>query len=293
VIERNRVLRASSLPIFGARATLLLLLLLAICRPAAAQRGSVAEIVGKDLEYFAGDILSIWTSPLRARSSDIYPFIGLTQAVVLTGVVDGEIVDWLRAHPNSVPVRALAPFREPAPINLFGRALVLQPLSVALYVAGHIAQNEDLRAAGIGCSASSLSNMGARYAIGRFAGRLRPRYNMGPYDFDLFRGREWERRSFPNGHGANIMACVSYWNHRFDLGAAEPLLYAFAIAVGSARVTADAHWTSDTIFGLVFGYAVGRGVAARFENRDIEELQQLQSNRVARRLSIGWRIPLQ
>jgi hypothetical protein len=268
------------------------LLLLSSFAPVSAQRGSVAEIFGKDIEYAVGDILSIWTSPLRARETDIYPLIGLTQAVVLTGVVDGETVDWLRAHPNSVPVRALAPFQEPAPLNLFGRSLLLQPLSVALYVAGHIAQSEDVRAAGIGCTTASFSNTMARYAIGRTGGRMRPRYHMGPYEIDLFGGREWERRSFPNGHGANIMSCVSYWNHRFDLGVAEPLLYAFAIALGSARITGEAHWTSDTVFGLVFGYAVGRGVAARLENREIEELQQLQTSRVARRVSIGWRIPL-
>jgi hypothetical protein len=83
-------------------------------------------------------------------------------------------------------------------------------------------------------------------------------------------GKEWMMRSFPAGHFANGLACVSYWNNRFKLGAAEPALYALAAAIGIGRLADEAHWTSDSVLGGIFGYAIGREVARRSLKRNTE-----------------------
>jgi membrane-associated phospholipid phosphatase len=70
-------------------------------------------------------------------------------------------------------------------------------------------------------------------------------------------------RSFPAGHFANAVSCATFWNERFKLGVAEPILYVLAAAVGVGRTADDAHWFSDHIIGGILGYAVGREIARR------------------------------
>jgi hypothetical protein len=38
------------------------------------------------------------------------------------------------------------------------------------------------------------------------------------------------------------MPCVSYWNERFHMGAAEPVLYTVALGVGVGRMADQRHW---------------------------------------------------
>ena len=262
-------------------------------QPAHAQRNSAAEFFAYDFENAVKDILFIWTSPARMRLTDVPSLLLLSHGVVLAGRLDADIQKLVADHRGSIPVRAVAPFEEPAFGNLFGRSLLLQPISLLLYTGGLLFEEEALREAGIGCSAATFSNTIARHVIARVGGRLRPRYATTPYEIQFMSGKEWERRSFPNGHGSNAMTCASFWNHRFDLGMLEPVLYAMAGAVGFARITAEAHWASDTVFGLVFGFVIGRTVAERFEDREVDELQSLQSG-AARlpALRIGWSIPV-
>jgi membrane-associated phospholipid phosphatase len=63
------------------------------------------------------------------------------------------------------------------------------------------------------------------------------------------------------------MGCVTYWNERFDLGPAEPVLYLVAMGVGLGRVADQRHWLSDTITGMLVGHAFGRVVARRARAR--------------------------
>jgi hypothetical protein len=84
-----------------------------------------------------------------------------------------------------------------------------------------------------------------------------------PYEFEFFESTPWDMHSFYGGHGASAMACATFLAERFDLGIAEPLLYASAIGIGFARVVDGRHWSSDTVLGLAFGHAIGRSIASR------------------------------
>jgi membrane-associated phospholipid phosphatase len=217
----------------------------------------------------------------------------LAQGVIIAGAIDDDIQELAANQRGALPLSLLAPFEEPNFGNLFGRSLLLQPISLLLYAGGLIFEEESLREAGIGCSAATFSNTIARHVIARVGGRLRPRYANTPYEIAFLSGKDWERRSFPNGHGSNAMTCASFWSHRFDLGVAEPLLYTMAGAVALARITNGAHWASDTVFGLVFGFVIGRTVAERFADRELKELQSLQTGAsVTPALRIGWSIPV-
>lgn len=250
--------------------------------------------VRSDGEHFFDDILHVWTAPFRVSGGAVPELLAVSGATLLVGFNDGEIQDWLREHPNSVAVRVLTNFRDSTLISKLGYTSRLIPLSAVLYGAGLLLDADDLREAGIGCATADISNTLARHALARLVGRLRPQYTRDPYVIRPLAFGDWPMRSFPGGHAANIMACTSFWNHRFDLGLAEPALYLLATGIGMGRTLDEAHWSSDTLFGFIFGWAVGRAVADRFLDRDEEAGPEAASAAQQPRplLYIGWRIPL-
>lgn len=243
--------------------------------------------VGYDAEHFFRDIAYVWTAPLHAHGEDLEG-VALTAGLVGGALlIDQAVMDWIRAHPDALPVRFLGLVREDSPGNLAGRTFVLVPTSVALYLIGLIADSHALRDAGAGCLASNVSTTLSRFTLSNLIGRLRPSYERGPFVIEPLAFGDWPMRSFPGGHAANIMTCVSYWNHRFDMGVAEPLLWTLAGTVGMARVADEAHWLSDTLFGMAYGLAVGKTVAARMRNRAEERALDAAG---APTLYLGWSV---
>lgn len=238
----------------------------------AAASPAPAQSVGEDAEWILESIGFIWSAPARTGSADLLPIGGVLAASAGAFLVDAAVADWVRRNPDAAPARALRPFGEHSPLTFLGYTVTLQALSAAMYGLGHAVDSANLREAGIGCSASNLATTTTRMTIAIAAGRVRPSSSRNPFVFDPLAFSDWERQSFFGGHAANIMSCASFWNHRFDLGAAGPVLYALAGAIGGARIIDEAHWLSDTILGLAYGYAIGKGIAARSRSRfrDIE-----------------------
>jgi membrane-associated phospholipid phosphatase len=59
------------------------------------------------------------------------------------------------------------------------------------------------------------------------------------------------------------MACASFLGHRYSLGIAEPLPYAYATVIGLGRMADGEHWASDTMLGAIVGFSIGRAIASR------------------------------
>ena len=240
---------------------------LAIC--VLAQSDSAWAQEARELNNALKDVLHIWSAPANLDAGDLS---GIATLVGGTGVamllIDEPVHSWLRRHPNSVPVLLLTPFREGRPLNMLGRSYFLVGSSAALFVAGMVDNDLDLRNAGRGCATAVAATTFSRHLIARLLGRTRPRDDKGALNLRPLAWGDWEMRSFPGGHGANAMACITAINERFDLGAGEPILYGIAAAVGAGRVVDEAHWASDTFFGLGYGHAVGREIALRQRQRD-------------------------
>ena len=185
---------------------------------------------------------------------------------VLVYAADRPIQDWVRRHPSALPVRALAPFREGAPLIALGSAQTLMLGSAALYVPGLLFDERKLREAGLGCAAAVEAGSVARHVAYGLVSRPRPAVTGDPTDWALG-GGDWNHRSFWGGHGANLMTCSTFLATRFHLSVLEPVLYAAAVGVALGRVADLAHWPSDTFVGLVAGYAIGRLEARRVLDR--------------------------
>ena len=218
-------------------------------------------MLGDDLKNAGKDILGVWGAPLHGSAKDC----GLAEASLggfaLTTLADQSVSDWAIRNDSGRFFRALAPVRRGG--KLFSGKYVVPPVA-AVYIIGVATKNRDLRDFVTGCMSSWAAQSAIRKTVYAVVGRARPdTMPNNPNDWRVPSGGSWMMHAFPAGHFANAMACATYWNERFRLGAAGPLVYAFAVSVGVGRLADRAHWASDTFLGGILGYAVGKEVARR------------------------------
>ena len=234
------------------------------CLASSADAQRTLKSVGRDFEYGLRDILHVWASPLRADRDEWMTFAASAAVVGATLVIDDDVQRAMARHPRSAFMRGLEVFREGHKTGLIdlGSGKRLQPISGVLYLLGFAFDSRALRDAGMGCASTQQANILVHHGSYAIISRERPlTANGDQYDIELGAG-PWREHSFYGGHAGNIMGCVTYWNERFDLGPAEPVLYLVAIGVGLGRVADQRHWLSDTFTGMLVGHAFG-GVFGR------------------------------
>lgn len=223
----------------------------------------------EDLRALRGDIWHVITSPVRADRDAVVPALGVAGAIAIAVPFDSSIYAWMLANPRAPLMRAIAPVRENFryPIYELGSALYLIPISGALYTAGRLADERNLRDAGIGCMAAEVSSSALRVLIQLAVNRDRPRESLSPFKVSPFWSRRSKGHSFPSGHVANPAACGSFVAHRFDLGVAEPAIVVYVTALALSRIADGQHWASDVIGGAAMGFAIGKALADRQHQR--------------------------
>lgn len=281
---------------------------------------NVFEIVFEDVKHYVFDIGAVWISPFRGEWSD-YRTAGLVlggSAALL--VVDEPVADWVRDHQHTALLEAFDPLREgndPA-IEKLATAPLLDHIPFALYGAGLVIGSRSLRDAATGCLAAHQAQGTPRHYFYKLVGRERPWVVEGsekkatdesggrpgdPFQFNVPGEDTWYDNSLPGGHVVNIVSCVSYLNHRFDLGVAEPALWTLALGIGVARLADERHWLSDTALGSALGIALGKYLAERSLDRLREDEGPPGEAREERSLTpelvvapgrdgmrVGWRI---
>ena len=215
------------------------------------------------------DISWALAGPWRLDGGEAAVAAGVLAASGVLSIWDDDIDRWLVRNDSSRILRLIRPVREGAKFALgeLPTGTRMPAIGMALYAAGFVGRNANLREAGLGCISTWVASAGARYALYYTSHRLRP----DSADGDQYRmglgGQGWQRQSFFGGHVANAMACSSFLAERFDLGAAEPVMFVYSGAVGLARMADRRHWASDIAVGTAFGLAVGRAVAGRSSRR--------------------------
>ncbi len=239
-----------------------------MCLASTANAQRTLKSIGRDLEFGVRDILHVWASPIHADRDEWVTFAASAAFVGATSIIDDDVQRFMARHPRSAFMRGLAPFREDHKTELFnlGSGNRLQPLSGVLYLLGFAFDSRALRDAGMGCASTQQANILVHHGSYAIISRERPRTANDQYEIELGAG-PWQRHSFYGGHAGNIMGCVTYWNERFDLGPAEPVLYLLAIGVGVGRIADQRHWLSDTFTGMLVGHAFGRVIARRARAR--------------------------
>lgn len=266
---------------------------------------SVGKMVESDLRNFAGDVWAVWTSPVHARGKD-WMIAGSTVAVAaLTSVWDDDVDRWMVEHRNASQWSALREVREGG-VAFSGKTIT--PIAIGTLAIGLITKNHAIQDGIFGCVASYTAGSVLRNQVAyRLIARRRPAPDKNApdppaadgddqYDMELPGQSDWGQHSLPAGHAANVIACASFLNHRFSMGVVEPALYLIGTSVGVGRLVDRRHWTSDTVLGLVFGYAIGKEVATRSSSRaaryGIEKATSTSSFYITPAMSgitAGWR----
>jgi membrane-associated phospholipid phosphatase len=218
-------------------------------------------MLSDDFKNAGRDIGAVWTSPFDASGHDWLLAGAAAAAFGASMLADQSVSDWALRNDSSAFFRSLSPLRRGG--KLFAGKYVVPPVAVA-YVVGIATKNQDVRDAVMGCMSSWGAQAAVRKTLYALVGRARP--DTSPNDPQVWKvpsGGSWQMHSFPAGHFANVMGCATFWNSRFHLGAAGPVVYALAAAVGVGRLADGAHWTSDTVLGGILGYAVGKEIARR------------------------------
>lgn len=230
---------------------------------------SVGRMLVDDFKHAGGDMIGIWLSPFRGSSKDYLIAAGAGAAFGLSMLADQSVADWAVDNEDAGVFKPLKELRRGG-VAYTGK-FVVPPVAV-LYVAGIALKNQGMRDAVMGCAASWLSESTLRKGVYLAVARQRPDTSPDNPNKWAVPGewKNWQLHSFPAGHFANVMACASFWNNRFELGLAEPLIYAVAGGVGFGRILDKGHWTSDTVIGGILGYAIGREVARRSKERHEE-----------------------
>jgi hypothetical protein len=247
------------------RVSVVALGLVILARLAPAQ--SVGRMLADDFKFAARDVGAVFSAPFDARSRDWLLTAGSIGAFGLAMFADQEASDWAIRNDSSALFKPLKPLRRGG--YLFAGKYLVPPVA-ALYVVGIATKNQDMRDFVTGCAASWLAQGTVRKGAAYLVGRARPdTMPTDPQHWRVPNGYDvWMMRSFPAGHFANAMSCVTFANTRYEMGFVEPVLYAVAAGVGVGRMADKGHWLSDTVIGGILGYAVGREVGARSRARD-------------------------
>ena len=245
----------------------ILLMLALLVPPQSVGAQSVAEIVWSDLKTAPGDLLHVWSAPARVRGDDVQPLLTFVATTGFLALNDLEIQRWIREHPESLPVAALEPFRDKHDaLSRLGQNHWVLRGAGAGYVVGLATGQEWLRESSLGCAVGNTANALPRKAVYSLISRTRPAGTDDPYDIDV-PGGDWDVHSFFGGHAANAFTCASFLAHRWDMGWGEPIVWALATGVATARTVDERHWASDTFVGSAFGFVAGRLIAQRHLER--------------------------
>jgi membrane-associated phospholipid phosphatase len=243
----------------------------------AAHGQSVGRMIGSDVVYAAGDVVGTWLAPFHSSAQDWLGAVGVAAASAAILPFDDNIDDWFLRHRNDNAWSALHELREGG--SAFAGKTIVPPIA-ALYVVGVVTRSTGIRDGVWGCVASYASESVVRTQVMyRLVGRLRPdsvrtshaglpSAQGDQYKFYFPGSSAWGKHSIPAGHIANAAACASFLSHRFSNRWVSVPAYAIAVGVGVGRELDRRHWTSDTVLGALFGYAVGKEVARRQLDRE-------------------------
>jgi membrane-associated phospholipid phosphatase len=237
---------------------------------------SVGQMVAYDVLHAGGDIVGTWAAPFHSSGRD---WLGAGLVVVGSAAVspfDDNIDNWLVRHHDNAVWSTLNEFREGG--SAFA-GKTITPVAAGVYVVGIVTKNRGIRDGVWGCVAAYASESVVRSQVMyRVVGRLRPDsvrtdHVLVPsrqgdqYKFYFPGSNAWGKHSLPAGHVANAAACASFLSHRFGNPYITVPAYAITIGVGVGRLVDRRHWTSDTMLGALFGYAVGKEVGIRSLDR--------------------------
>lgn len=154
--------------------------------------------------------------------------------------------------------------------EFYGNHFTMIPLA-GIYTYGLSAKDQASQRVGLKLMTASFLSICYNVIIKTSAGRSRPFRDKGYSDFNPF-SFSFEQTSFPSGHTTFTFAIAAVLEQEYRSAGITAAAYTAAVLTAMARMYHDVHWLSDTVFGAVIGYYIGKFAA--------EELDRLQKKEI-------------
>jgi hypothetical protein len=207
------------------------------------------------LKHLGQDQVAIWTSPFKAKISDLkwlVPAAGITTGLIMT--------DRTASHEAS----RLTSFNSSTFSNI-GLAFAAGG-DVGLYLLGKANGSRQLQETGVLGGEAMVNGLVVFETLKYAFQRQRPVENNGAGRFF----QSGSQLSFPSGHATLAFAFASVVAHEYNGWLSQALAYGGASAISLARVTGKQHFPSDVFIGGTLGYLIGRQVYRAHHDADLD-----------------------
>lgn len=145
----------------------------------------------------------------------------------------------------------------------YGNHYTLIPVA-GIYTYGLMADDPATQRFGLKLMTASTLSIFYNVIIKTAIGRSRPFRDKGSTDFTPF-SFSFEQTSFPSGHTTFTFAIAAVMEQEFNSPGITAAGYTAAVLTALARMYHDVHWFSDTVFGAVIGYYIGKFAAEELD----------------------------
>ena len=218
---------------------------------------------------FRGETVDFIKQPANWERND-WLKLGLVGAgTILIMQADQPIRDAVmrdQSYYNSFPVTFGKFWGGPYPTTIFAGAFGLH---------GLLANDNSTKKIGFEIVQAALYSGGIATVLKVAFGRARPYTNKGSTEYQPFTFLDDGFRALPSGHTTWAFALSTVLSRNAQSSALKVLAYIPAALTAFARVYQDEHWTSDSVFGAVVGFAVATWVVDTHDQK--ESLVQVSS----------------
>lgn len=207
------------------------------------------------LKHLGQDQIAIWSSPFKAKISDLkwlVPVAGITTGLIVT--------DRTASHEAS----RLTSFNSSTFSNI-GLAFAGGG-TAGLYLLGKANGNRKLQETGVLGGEAMVDGLVVDEVLKYAFQRQRPFEDNGAGRFF----QSGSQNSFPSAHATLSFALASVVAHEYNGWLSQTLAYSGATAISLARVTGKQHFPSDVFIGGTMGYLIGRHVYHAYHDADLD-----------------------
>jgi len=231
---------------------------------------ALSAVIDRTVAMLVHDGLEIARAPIMIGSDELPLLAALSGGFLLLAILDEPV----RERILETDLSYLDRNRDV--IEPLGRVQMIQLLSGAHYLAGHLTDDGRLKRVGaLGWESSVFTGI----ITGFFklsAGRNRPFKDKGSLSFKPFSGAN----SWPSSHAAQAFSLATVLSDEYGAPVSY-ISYSVASLVALSRMREDLHWASDVFAGALLGHFVSRILCGIHPS----EHNQQRSNGL--RLSIG------
>ena len=215
------------------------------------------------LDDWVAEEMRIWASPFKIDKRSLIFLGGLA-------LTTAYLINRDKVYHNDVQHFTLSNqwIKQSSPvITQFGSTPANLAIIGSFYLGGTLLKDERARETAQLSLKSLMHALVVSQVLKGIFQRQRPYVENG-VDGWFTHGKGTDYRSFPSGHTTTAWSVATVIAGMYEDKPAVPVIcYSLATLVGLSRLSENKHWASDVLVGAALGYAIGRFVLKKYNNR--------------------------